>query len=1106
MCSTGASRGTPDFGQMLSRSRLVQRIAQSGDKPCVLLGPSGCGKSVAAAQYASCSARRTIWVDAGREFLSGTQLACATLKALGQARQYPNGVRLSDTPVLADVVDAITRFTRATDGTGERLLIVVDDLGAPESPRDVSDHWTLARGLWRVGSRLLVTCRGVSGWPSDYLKECALVGPDELALTSDEAEEYMGNAGLNSLLGVCDEIRAASGGHPAFFAVLASQALTHGLAARAGRTPSLEAWLGDAIEGQLGSEEKWALVSAALLRSGDDRDLASLGIESPTAALDRIESAIPLAGCSRTKHGGRTFRIHQLLDDHLADASDDRDLFVDPCLMAKAVALLSKRGDYSRAAELLGRQAAPEQTIAWLVEYGHRALQDGHTVSLSRLIDCTPVAALMARPSLLLTWAEVCGETGHVEDAIAKCRAARTLAEHENDREVVYGAIALCARYTSHANLIEEAEALLTEILAAPQGLVPDVAVAEALLCRAHNAFWRGEYELAQDMFREAIVVSGMSSKARHVVRSAKRSLSMIPAIAWGDHVSSSRLLAPTIVDGQREYLTERVMAKGNVALCLCELGRLSRAEQLLESVLAESRPAGIDEYSGGYLAVLGCVKTGQGESELGLNLMKEGIALSLRGGDEPGADASRLYMCIALRAVGELTESLIVAERAFERLALADMYGFRRVAILEVAASLLSLGDAAAAAAWVGMVVSEGFAGNQYHAIRAAFILSEIDRREGRQDDAISRIRDHSVYLLSENANWQAALYCRAFPGLLGVMAVAVTPRMLPAHLLRMIPAEDAERILRETESFLEAAVWRELGDRLIGTSEMEKFLSRGGVPQCHVRLFGGLEVSVGGRVVHDRDWKKRKARMLFVMLVTKRGRDVPREQVIDYLWPGMDEERARNNLYVAWSMMKSVLGGPSGKGTPCPYVESVGGVCRTVSDTVRSDVDEFEEALTAARAAESGAGSEDPLASYERIANLYRGDLLPGDVYDDWFAGARDHYRSEFVDAMLRASQLLIDAGDPGNALIYLRRAIQTDSLREDLYQRALRCQIAAGQRSSAIDTYLQCRDKLSEELGLDPSTETRALYDDILSMEDRPLPIPIDPLSTWSGAHGI
>jgi len=165
-------------------------------------------------------------------------------------------------------------------------------------------------------------------------------------------------------------------------------------------------------------------------------------------------------------------------------------------------------------------------------------------------------------------------------------------------------------------------------------------------------------------------------------------------------------------------------------------------------------------------------------------------------------------------------------------------------------------------------------------------------------------------------------------------------------------------------------------------------------------------------------------------------------------------------------------------------------------VRETVRSDVTDFEDALARGREAEASGTPREALSAYECAADLYRGDLLPGDVYDDWFAALRDHYRIEFVDAMLRAARLLMEAGDPGNALVFVRRAIQADPCREDLYQHALRCQIASGQRSSAIDTYFQCRDKLADELGLDPSAETRALYDDILAMEARSCPTPLDP----------
>jgi len=225
--------------------------------------------------------------------------------------------------------------------------------------------------------------------------------------------------------------------------------------------------------------------------------------------------------------------------------------------------------------------------------------------------------------------------------------------------------------------------------------------------------------------------------------------------------------------------------------------------------------------------------------------------------------------------------------------------------------------------------------------------------------------------------------------------------------------------------------------------------------------------------------------------MLVIRGGQDVPRDQVLEHLWPDMDDARAKNNLYVIWSAMKSALSPEAGKNEACPYVDNTGGVCRVMADSVRSDVEEFERTLSKAREAQAAERTSDALGLYERLAEIYRGELLPGDVYDDWFAQVRDEFRAKYADAMLQAASLLQARHDHLGALTFIRRALNQDPWREDLYQAALRCQIAAGQRSAAIDTYLLCRSKLTEDLGLDPSAETRALYDQILAMEDRPAP---------------
>ena len=472
------------------------------------------------------------------------------------------------------------------------------------------------------------------------------------------------------------------------------------------------------------------------------------------------------------------------------------------------------------------------------------------------------------------------------------------------------------------------------------------------------------------------------------------------------------------------------------------------------------------------------------------------------RTGDAAEAATDRVYFATVLRASGRLDDSLAEAERAFEHLSVSDNLGFRRLAALEVAASLLSLGDVAAARAWTESIAAEGPPPNNYHRLRADMILAEADRRDGRL-----RLRRSSdsprteSYILSENPNWQVAMYCRAFPELLGLFAAAVGADELPAHMLRMILPEHAEHLDDSVEGLPgRRRRGAHSGCGCSATMSSRRFIARDGLPLCHVRMFGGLEVSIGGRSVRERDWKKRKARMLFTMLMIRQGQDVPREQIFEHLWPDMDEPRAKSNLYVVWSAMKSVLMGDAAeKGAKCPYVESLGGVCRSVRETVRTDVDAFEAACArGARGRGRGQGRRCAAGVSADRGSLPRrpaaGRLLRGLVREPARALPR---RSSWTRCCGRPS-CCSTRTIPHTALIFVRRAIQHDQFREDLYQAALRCQIAAGQRSSAIDTYMQCRDKLCEELGLDPSAEMRALYDQILAMEERPSPVEFDPLS--------
>jgi len=79
----------------------------------------------------------------------------------------------------------------------------------------------------------------------------------------------------------------------------------------------------------------------------------------------------------------------------------------------------------------------------------------------------------------------------------------------------------------------------------------------------------------------------------------------------------------------------------------------------------------------------------------------------------------------------------------------------------------------------------------------------------------------------------------------------------------------------------------------------------------RIHLRLhlLGDLELWSDGQIVPPNAWPSRKARQLLGILVTHRHRAVSSEELIEWLWPDLGPESARNSMWVAVSRLRRVL-----------------------------------------------------------------------------------------------------------------------------------------------------------------------------------------------------
>jgi DNA-binding SARP family transcriptional activator len=1095
--SRGVPGGIPDFGMVVPRPRLVNLLQSGPPGLAVVAAPSGYGKSVLAAQYALGQGRSSAWwVDFGR--CQVDEIACLRriLGVLAPEESSTSDGASSRLVTIrdetADLIEAVAHALFLRGQAGSKSL-VLDDLPAI-SAAGSEILVELAERLGQMGVRTIATVRAVPDGILPRLHSAQIVDSQDLRLSLGEAVDIARQlSGRPLTTEDVAPVLEASGGHPAVYSVLIRHAVSNAGEPALGRGPSLDlqSRLLHLAESALEDSEREALSVMAMLGSGDTRDLTVCGAPLGGHAMQQVETAIPLVRVGLDREAAHVFRMHELAQEVFRSHVFRSTLggFVQDA-WPKAVEVLNARGDLLRAATTVERMGTVENLVEWLLAHGKDLLLAGGAISMARMMRSIPTSAYVQLPNLLLLQAQVHQEKSELADAIEKATVARTIAEHEHDEPLSAAALLLCGQCFVDMGNYSSAFAVLTELASGPHRTLhqDDRAWTFAALGACGIYMGLGDEAIAfAEAARESASRKGTSESIRVFVSAGAGAVS---ALARGDFAGALVHFAHSC-EATSVPRAQLAKAQGNLGVSLCEMGRLERAVEAIQVSLTTCLESDRRVNRGAFLPVRGAAVAAMGASESGIRLMREGISLSLDAGDRYGASYNRIYLATTLRAVGHAEESLSEAEQALEFFSGLEASSQRELATLEIAASLLSLDDVNAALRAAEAVRSQMSGLNAYHLLRADMVLAEGERRLGRTQQAAARLANHEWHVLSESSNWQIAMYCRAYPDLLGLFAVAIDPERLPSHMLRMILPENAERILPRTRDLLGDDLWRRLGVRLLGEEGFKEYVERDGRPLCRVRLFGGLEVNVGGRIVAEREWRKRKARLLFAMLVIRRGQDVPRDQLFEHLWPEMDEARAKNNLYVIWSAMKNALTPDSDKNTPCPYIENVGGVCRVAAESVRSDVDEFERTLSEARSAQAAGDVPDALRSYERLAEVYRGELLPGDVYDDWFSQIREEFRTLYTDAMLEAASLLMDGDDPVGALTFARRALSHDPWREDLYQAALRSQIAAGQRSAAIETYLQCRSRLSEDLGLDPSAETRALYDQILTMEERPRP---------------
>ncbi|QFY09801.1 AfsR/SARP family transcriptional regulator [Nonomuraea phyllanthi] len=222
-------------------------------------------------------------------------------------------------------------------------------------------------------------------------------------------------------------------------------------------------------------------------------------------------------------------------------------------------------------------------------------------------------------------------------------------------------------------------------------------------------------------------------------------------------------------------------------------------------------------------------------------------------------------------------------------------------------------------------------------------------------------------------------------------------------------------------------------------------------------------------------------KVRALLADLLVHQGQPVSADRLIDDLWGDDLPANPTGALQVKVSRLRHALAQAESGGGGLVVSSAHGYLLRLEHDAV--DADRFTALLARARECPD---AQARLKVLEEALGLWRGPPF-ADFAEEPFALPMTRRLSEqHLAAMEARAEARLELGEHDLLVGELEDLVGRYPLRERLRAAQMRALYQAGRQSDALACYAELRNRLAEELGLDPSPELAALHQAILRQD--------------------
>ncbi len=262
-------------------------------------------------------------------------------------------------------------------------------------------------------------------------------------------------------------------------------------------------------------------------------------------------------------------------------------------------------------------------------------------------------------------------------------------------------------------------------------------------------------------------------------------------------------------------------------------------------------------------------------------------------------------------------------------------------------------------------------------------------------------------------------------------------------------------------------------------GDREPLKSFYRLSVPSLRIETLGGFRVLRGGIPIEESQWKGKRPKELLKAIVARRCRRVPREYIVEDLWPQSDAISGETSLKVTLHRLRKILEPSLDRLYGSSYIHVHGNLLSLDPDLCQVDTDEFESLCARGEVRQRAGDAEGAMSCFKKALDLISGEFLPDDQYVPWVDTRRHELHEKRLSLLFRAGEFSENLGDSRSAIAHYGKILELDPLAERACQRLMTLYSNRGMRNAAIRVFENLRKSLRDEINCEPDHLTMALY---------------------------